>query len=141
MNWLVIDSHVAAAWLLPAERSAAAERVLVSALAGDVDLVVPHLWSCEMLQVILEARREGRFGADQAAEALRLLEAVPRRGLDHDTAMARDRALRLAGRFDLSASEATYLEVADRLQCPLLSFSPTLNRAAAAIDLASSGAG
>lgn len=135
MNWLVIDAEVATAWLLPHPQSAAAEGVLVSALAGDVDLAVPHSWSSEVLDALLAARRQGRLGEDQASEALRLVEAVPRRALDHDSAAARDRAWRLANRFDLSASDATYLELADRLQCPLLSFRDALDRAAGAIGL------
>lgn len=135
MNWLVIDAEVAAAWMFPHPHSAEAENALVLTLAGDLDLAVPYSWSCEVLEVILAARRQGRLDEDQAAEALRLIESVPRRPLDHDSAAARDRAWRLAVRFDLSASDATYLEVADRLQCPLLSFRAPLDRAAAAIGL------
>ena len=135
MNWVVIDSEVAAAWLLAHPQSAAAEGVLVSALAGDVDLVVPYPWSAEVLDAVLAALRQGRLNDEQASEALRLVESVPRRALDHDSASARDRTWRLANRFGLSAAEATYLEVADRLQCPLLSFREALDRAAGSIGL------
>jgi predicted nucleic acid-binding protein len=135
MNWLVIDADVATAWLFPHPQSAQAENVLVLALAGSVDLAVPHPWSGEVLDAILGARRAGRIDEEEAAEARRLIDQVPRRSLDHDSPAARDRTWRLATRFDLSVSDASYLEVADRLQCPLLTFREPLDRAAAAIGL------
>lgn len=134
MSLLVVDASIAGAWLLPDETSQRAELLLTRILSGAAELAVPGLWVYELTNLLVSAGRRGRIGDDQIAEAHQLLDAVPRRTFDHDTATTRDRMTHLARRFELSAYDAAYLELADRLACPLATADGRLARAASALD-------
>jgi predicted nucleic acid-binding protein len=59
-----------------------------------------------------------------------LIATVPREVFDHESASSRERVAVLARRFALSAYDAAYLELADRLQGRLESLDRRLARAA-----------
>ncbi len=133
----MVDASVSGAWLLPDERSEEAERILERLLAAEVELAVPALWIYELTNLLLSAQRRGRINEEGVEAAHRVLDLLPRRTFDHETALARQRATRLALRFDLSAYDAAYLELADRLQCPLETYDGRLAGAARAMGIAS----
>ncbi len=135
MKPLVVDASVSGAWILPDERSGEAERVLESLLAAEVELAVPALWVYEMTNLLLSAQRQGRIDEEGVETAHRLLDRLPRQSFDHETALARERTTRIALRFDLSAYDAAYLELADRLQCPLETYDGRLAGAARAMGV------
>ncbi len=101
-------------------------------------LALPSLWVYEMANLLLSASRRRRIAAEQVFAAHRLLDAIPRQVHDHEALLARERMARLAARFELSAYDAAYLELADRLQCPLVTADDRLRKAAQAVGLSTS---
>lgn len=137
MSRLVVDASAAGAWVLPDEHSEAAETLLGGIAAEEIELVVPQLWVYEMTNLLLTARRRGRLDEAGHETAHRFLDALPCQCFDHEMPLTRERMSRIALRFELSAYDASYLELADRLQCPLASFDERLSGAAATMGLAS----
>ncbi len=135
MTPVVVDAAFAGAWLLPDENSRAADRILRSILGQETEMAIPDLWFYELMNLLLPAHRRKRIGKEQVFEAHRLIDTIPCRAYEQQTPLARDRISRLALRFDFSAYDAAYLELADRLQCPLLTFNRKLNRAADTLGL------
>lgn len=88
-----------------------------------------------MLNLLLSACRRGRIGADRLDRGLRLVQRLPVRFHDHQLPLVQDRVMKLAARFSLSACDAAYLELADRLRCPLRSADENLNAAAQSLGL------
>ena len=127
---IVVDASFSGSWILPDEHSDEAEGVLAAVLRGKERLAVPELWTYEILNLILSARRRGRIEAHQVEVAVGLLERIPVEFYDHQSGPIRDRLVRLASRFSLSGYDAAYLELADRLRCPLRSLDDNLTAAA-----------
>ena len=82
------------------------------------------------------AVRRGRIGEAQALEGMALLGAMPIDFQNHHGNLSRRRMLLLAARFSLSAYDAAYLELADRLQCALRTSDDALQTAAEQLGLA-----
>jgi predicted nucleic acid-binding protein len=133
---IVVDASFAGAWILPDEHSGESETVLQAVLNGKEDLAVPDLWAYEMLNLLLSACRRRRINADRLEQAVNLVQRIPVNYYDHQTSLLRNRVIRLAARFSLSAYDAAYLELADRLQCPLRSLDKNLTAAARSLGLA-----
>ncbi len=136
MKTLIVDASYAGAWVLPDERSDEAEDLLKSAFDGKVALVAPDLWHYEMCNLLAMAVRRGRIGEAQALEGMALLGAMPIDFQNHHGNLSRRRMLLLAARFSLSAYDAAYLELADRLQCALRTSDDALQTAAEQLGLA-----
>ncbi len=132
---IVIDASFSGSWILPDEHSNASEIVLAAVLQGKEKLAVPELWTYEILNLILSAQRRGRIDARQFEVALGLVERIPVDFYDHLPRQIQDRVVRFASRFSLSAYDAAYLELADRLQCPLRSLDDDLSAAARSLGL------
>lgn len=132
----VIDASFAGAWLLPDEQSGEADAHLEPVLSGQVKLAVPHLWIYEMGNLLLVASRRGRIGAHEIESGLRLLNQIPRREFEQNSLLSQVRMSKIAARFSLSCYDASYLELADRLQCPLRSLDRRLVSCAGALGLA-----
>ena len=135
MKTVIVDASYAGAWVLPDERSDEAEDLLKSAFDGKVALVAPDLWHYEMCNLLAMAVRRGRIGEAQALEGMELLSTMPINFHDHHGNLSRRRMLLLATRFSLSAYDAAYLELADRLQCPLLTNDDALRAAGVQLGL------
>ena len=132
---IVVDASFAGAWILPDEHSAEADKVLAVALRGKEQLAAPELWTYEILNLIVSAGRRGRIDTNELEHAVRLIERIPVEFYDHQSHAIQNRVLRLALRFSLSAYDAAYLELADRLQCPLRSLDSNLAAAARSLGL------
>lgn len=135
MTPVVVDAAFAGAWLLPDEHSLSADKVLRSILGLKLELAVPDLWYYELMNLLVSAHRRKRIAEDQVFEAHQLIDKIPCHAFEQQAPLARDRISRLALRFELSAYDAAYLELADRLQCPLLTFDRVLARAANTLGL------
>ena len=135
MKTVVVDASYAGAWMLPDEHSDEAERLLKAAFDGQVALAAPELWHYEMCNLLAMAMRRGRIGEAQALEGMELIGAMPIDFHDHHGNLPRRRVLLLAARFSLSAYDAAYLELADRLQCSLLTNDDALRAAGAQLGL------
>jgi len=133
---VVVDASVAGAWLLPDETSRRADRILTSIRREGATMSVLSLWIYEIANLLLSAERRGRLDDVDRADALRLIESLPRQVHDHESPIAQRRLAELAARFRLSAYDAAYLELADRLQGRLYTFDDRLARAADALGCA-----
>lgn len=104
---LVIDASIAASWMLPDERSEAADAVMESLTAGPAD--VPSLFWYEARSVFLMAERRGRFAPGGAQAAMLRLRRLPL----EDRGSGNGRAvLELASARGLTAYDAAYLALA-----------------------------
>ncbi len=128
-----MDASLAGAWILPDEDSRRAERILSRLLSSDDELCVPHLWLYEVTNLLLSAERRKRITSAQLREAHELIDRVPRTTFDHESILARERIGNFARRFRLSAYDAAYVELADRLQCHLATLDERLAKASDAI--------
>jgi len=128
---LVLDASFSLAWIFARERADEAEqadRVLQS--RGQEEWFVPSLWPLEVANALLVAERRGVIQPNVSEAFLRRLAAL-RIGVDHETLdLAQPRTLELARQHQLSAYDATYLELAVRLDARLATFDRRLLLAA-----------
>ena len=127
----VPDASVAAALLLPDEEAPLAALALERLV--DEEAKVPNVFWHELRNLLLSAERRGRIDeryADASMARLRRLPVhCPGEADDgHVMALARGRRL--------TAYDASYLALAIRGGCPLVSLDRRLNRAAAAEGVA-----
>jgi predicted nucleic acid-binding protein len=135
LKTVVLDASFAGAWIVPDESSAEATKLLRQILEGKAEMAVPTLWNYEICNLIRSALRRNRMNEADASEALDLMYRIPRHTFDHHDSLFRKRLMMLAVRFDLSAYDAAYLELADRLQCQLRTNDKQLRTSAKALGL------
>lgn len=112
---IVIDASGTMGWCFEDEATDQTDAVLDS-LEHD-EAVVPTLWHLEVVNVLLVAERRGRISEAQATRFLNLLGRLPIRT---DMMPIDTTAVLAAGRrHDLSAYDAAYLVLAERLAAPL----------------------
>jgi predicted nucleic acid-binding protein len=126
----VVDASISIAWVIGDEISPAAEAAR-QRLAWD-DACAPSLWWFEVRNVILLSERRGRLTRQRADGALAYLHRQPV-ALDH--AADETGLLHLARAHGLTAYDAAYLELAQRLGVPLASLDRALLTAARAIGV------
>jgi predicted nucleic acid-binding protein len=123
---IVVDASVAMAWCFTDEASAATDAVL-GRLASEGGLV-PDLWRLEVVNVLLAAERRSRISEAQASRFLGLLDELP---ISVDLAATDSVAVLATGRrHGLSAYDAAYLVLAERLGAPLATLDSALSAAA-----------
>jgi predicted nucleic acid-binding protein len=125
----VLDCSLAMSWCFQNEQSAATERLLDDFTRGTTALV-PVLWVWEVNNVLITAQRERRIDAAKRHQQMSLLRRLPitvdEQGYQHawsDTA-------NLALAHNLTAYDASYLELALREGLPLASLDRDLRKAA-----------
>ncbi len=135
MNYpFVLDASVALSWLLPDESNAAADSLLDEVILQPA--LAPALWSFEMNNAVLAARRAGRID-ETMHERLRGHVAVLPVEFDAIFSHATmEKAASLAMRHDLSVYDAVYLELAARRSLPLATLDRALANAARAERIA-----
>jgi predicted nucleic acid-binding protein len=122
---IVIDASVTLAWLFEDERSALALRALTALEDGEA--FVPAIWPVEVQNVLLVAERRGRLTAE-AGELLNGIRALP---IHIEAPVGIDATVYdLAKKYELTAYDATYLELAVRHGCKLATLDKALSRAA-----------
>jgi predicted nucleic acid-binding protein len=109
---LVIDASVALAWSIADESDREALALLKDVAAEGA--VVPALWLSEMANGLRNAIRRGRISEAEALAIQFRLTQLPIRIVDVSERVVFHDALPLANRFNLSAYDATYLDVALR---------------------------
>ena len=130
MNF-VLDNSVAMRWLFPNTHPADnlyAAQVLDSLVTAQA--FVPALWPLEVANVIAKAERKGLITEARAQAFLALLGRL---NIVHDHATvdhALGDTLNLARRYQLSAYDACYLELAMRRNLPLATLDAELATAA-----------
>jgi predicted nucleic acid-binding protein len=129
----VLDTSVTMAWCFEDEATAETEAVL-DRLAGE-EAVVPALWRLEVANVLLVAERRGRMTEARVARFLGLLEQLPIR-LD-PVAAGFATVLSIGRRHGLSAYDAAYLALAERLSAPIATLDQDLLAASRRAGVAS----
>ena len=132
----VADASVAIAWVHPAQATADTEAMLDRLAAGD-SLVVPALWPLEVANALTILRRRRKLTPDEARSAIEIVRELPA-VIDHEAAaIAFTRLFDLASEHELTVYDASYIELAARLQLPLASNDVRMKQAAirAGVDL------
>lgn len=124
----VLDCSVTLSWFMPEEKTTA-NHSLLEELAED-GAIVPSLWLIEVANTLLFAQRAKRITAHQREKVLHDLEHLPIRIDEEITQRAWHEISDLAEKNALTAYDATYLELALRLKCPLATFDKDLRKAA-----------
>ena len=131
---LVLDASMALAWCFESEQTPAVMAVLDR--VTEYGAHAPALWPMEMANGLATAQRRKRLTATQRARLAGLVQALPVR-VDPGSAMLTWGAVAvLAERYELSAYDAAYLELAVRLALPLASLDKRLRAAAVSAGVA-----
>jgi predicted nucleic acid-binding protein len=128
MAELVLDSSVAASWLLPDEASSRSQVLLNRVTAGSA--IVPSNWPLEIAQALVSAERRGRIDRDERRRSLAILGRLPIVVEPIAPSLIWTDVVALAERHALTVYDAAYLELATRLDLPLATFDGALDRAA-----------
>ncbi len=124
----VLDSSVALSWCFQDEKSVVTELLLDRIQAGE-GLVVPLIWSAEVLNGLVVAARRKRISVEQGEQQTKFLNLLPME-IDVET---NDRiwtdTIKLANRHRLTIYDATYLELASRRKLPLATLDKDLQKA------------
>ncbi len=127
----VLDASLALTWCFKDEMTPSTDALSLRLMHEGA--YAPSLWSMEVLNALLMAQRRGRITPEARQEALALLRELPVL-IDTETA---DRAWTLtallAEQHRLTLYDATYLELAQRLDLPLATLDADLRKAAKAL--------
>ena len=124
----MVDASVAFKWLIPdvaEEDVSAAKALLVDHMEGRVAITVPTLLYYEVANILLFGR--SKPPSDEAAEALRDLYSIPL-AVAVPAPETADAALRLASDHGLSYYDASYVALAETLDCTLITADQRLAR-------------
>lgn len=134
---VVLDSSATIAWCFASETTAAIEALFVDVVARGA--FAPALWPLEVANVLLVGVRKKRLSLDRRTELLRALVRL-KVTIDHETTgRAWTDTILLADRHSLTVYDATYLELAIRLQLPLATLDQRLRSAAMVENVALEG--
>ena len=124
----MLDASMAIAWIFAAERKPAPREVLRTVVAEGA--TVPSIWHLEVANALLSAVRRGRCEEAYAERCFERLSRL-RIAVDSETCTrAWAETSGMARKYDLTAYDAAYLELATRLGQPLASCDAALIRAA-----------
>ena len=128
----VLDASVTASWLLPDERTAAAESAYLRLRSRQLDAHAPELWLWECGNVIANGVKRQRIAPADAPSVWGLLDAIRMRvALSTFEPAQVCECLALAVDESLSIYDAAYLWLARTMSLPLLSHDERLCAAAA----------
>jgi len=130
----VVDTSMALAWGLPDEKSASAD-TFWREVHAEVPLHVPALWWYECANALVVARRRNRLTERESEHLAHLLAALPLNTALNPAGDDLTRLSRIAGKHGLSAYDAAYLDLADRLTVGLATLDRRLVKAAAAEEI------
>ncbi len=121
MKTVVIDASFSAAWFLKDGHSHQTGKVLELFLKGALGFWIPSLWFYEITNLLIQAHTRSRIQNSNLEEALDLMGHLHLKMDEPDAVMSR-RVCRFAQPFNLSAYDAAYFELADRLQNTAFNF-------------------
>jgi predicted nucleic acid-binding protein len=133
---LVIDASVTLAWCLDDEQSEYAD-VILTRVSKD-SATVPSVWPIEVANGLVIAERRGRLSVAEIPRLHSLLSTFPIEAEEPALEAALGPIISLARTYDLSAYDASYLELAMREGIALATLDDALRAAAnqAGIELA-----
>jgi predicted nucleic acid-binding protein len=130
----ILDGSITVAWFFEDESDAYADAVQDSLASARA--VVPAIWHLEVANAVLVGERKKRTTAAKISQFLTLLSALPVAVDGQTTSRAWSDTLMLARTYQLSAYDASYLELAQRRGLPLATLDGPLKRAANAVGVA-----
>ena len=133
MNRFVLDCSVVMAWCFKEPSTAKAEEVLQSLASAEA--WVPSLWPFEVANVLVVGERRRRITPADSSRFIALLGALPIRVDNTSSVHALSDALPIARAHDISAYDASYLELAMRMGTALASLDEKLQHAAKRVGL------
>jgi predicted nucleic acid-binding protein len=125
----VLDCSVTMAWCFDDEATSYTNSIRDS--LADVRAVVPSLWPLEVANATIVGERRKRLDEARSQRFIVLLEALPIKVDDETSTRAFGDIIHLARAYQLSAYDATYLELAIRRGLPLACLDGKLKAAAA----------
>lgn len=130
MSRFVLDASVALAWFIDHPVAPYAVEIKEEFERGSSG-VVPFLWELEFANGILVAERRKIVNRHEAEEALAKMERLRAAGVEMDSGIALVRDIvALAREFQLTAYDASYVELASREGLPLATLDKKLRTAA-----------
>jgi predicted nucleic acid-binding protein len=129
----VLDASVAMAWCFEDETTPYTEAVLRRLTRAGA--VAAAIWPYEVANVLIGAERRGRVTQSQTIRFLELLRALPITVDEHGPAHAWGDVLALGRTHRLTAYDASYLELAARMDLPLASQDARLVQACQAVGV------
>lgn len=128
----VADNSVVVAWHFPSQATPDTERAFKKLAIESA--YAPPLWRLEFAHVLKKAVRSRRISEAEAFEIIAQQNALAL--IVNEAPVAIDEILKLALRHELSSYDASYLELAIRLQMPLASKDDALRAAARSCGIA-----
>jgi predicted nucleic acid-binding protein len=129
LSRFVLDASVALSWCFEDE-SGRTELAILDTLKNRMEAVVPAVWPFEILAGGLSGERRGRIAPTTFRrflhELVQLRITVDQRGLDHTL----DQVNQIGRSYGLTSYDAAYLELALRMDLPLLTLDAKLVAAA-----------
>jgi predicted nucleic acid-binding protein len=132
-NAFVLDGSITMVWGFEDEDDDYATAILEK--MPDVQAYVPSLWSLEVANALIVGERRGRTAPADTSRFLAILETFPIAVDDETAARAWSDTMHLARAHNLSAYDASYLELAIRHGLPLASLDGKLKAAATAVGV------
>jgi predicted nucleic acid-binding protein len=132
---VIIDASAAAAWLIPDERTEAADQLYKQVRVQPGRFHAPSLWHWEAGNLLIMSFRRGRLDQAQIEQGLNLLGACQIEFDPPPDARRRNAILRMAGAHQLTFYDAAYLELCVRLNSQIASTDKALLRAAQACGI------
>jgi predicted nucleic acid-binding protein len=127
----VLDCSATLAWFFEDESTNYTQAIL-DALADEEIAVVPSLWLLEVTNILLVGERKGRNTVEQSMEFWETLQALPIEIEEYSLEQCSSSISDLARTHNLSAYDASYLDLAQRRSLPLATLDKRLMAAAKA---------
>ena len=129
----VLDNSVALAWCFEDEQTPAIIAILDR--LTEAGAVVPQLWPIEAVNGLLTAERRGRITGAERQRLANFMRALPISVDEQTASQAWTATAHFAEQHQLTAYDATYLELAVRLGLPLATNDKALIAAAKAVGV------
>ena len=126
MNAFVLDASVACAWLFEDESTPSLQKLLD--LTVTCDVYVPALWHIEVANTLIQALRRQRITEQGVIKGWDYLQQMRIHTVSTQSPI--ETLLEVSQEHGLTAYDAEYLALAQRLGLPLATLDSTLRRAA-----------
>lgn len=130
---LVLDASAALSWIFADERNTESQAIARAVL--DEGAIVPALWRWEVQNALVVAQRRGRITDEASAAALAYLAALQIEIEPIGPALIFGSETETAKRFNLSAYDAAYIELALRRGTRIATLDGNLARTAEALKI------
>lgn len=132
MTLVVVDASAVMAILVPDEQGPISDLVLTT--LETFGIAVPQHWPLEIANALLMATRRGRLTAVRSPMAIAKAEAVMATATIYPI-LSIGHLLQFSADFGMTAYDGAYVDLARRLDCPLLTNDRAMRSAATAVSV------